>query len=86
MQIPEVGTRATGMGQGEEEEELSQDHSHLAGLRWRPRGGPLERRMSQTLRSTSTGATIPPSSMYHFWYTGQSLEISSTREERPKQK
>src|ERR1043165_9056354 len=49
MQISDVGTKVTpGMGHGSDFLVLSQDHSHLEGLRWRPKAGPLSFSRVQT--------------------------------------
>ena len=43
------GTRGTPtIGLGTEQEGSNHDHSHLAGLRWRPRAGPLDLKRAQT--------------------------------------
>jgi hypothetical protein len=77
IQISEVGTKVTpSMGQGSVLLSLSQDHSHFEGFRCRPRAGPFSFNKAQTFSRTGTDATIPPSSMYHFWYSGFKLEIS----------
>src|SRR6185312_545807 len=89
MQISSVGTSTTPAspkGHGVLMLELSHDHSHFLGLRTRPSGGPLTRSSSHTWRRMGTGATIPPSSMYHFWYTGPRAAISSTKGASAKQK
>ena len=64
----------------------SQDHSHFLGFRTRPSGSPPTFRISHTFFSNSTLPTIPPSSMYHFWYTGWRAAIWSMRDWRPQQK
>jgi len=65
---------------------FSHDHSHFWGFRNNPRDGPLTRRICQTFMSTGTVATMPPSSMYHFWYSGPRARISSTKGASAKQK
>jgi len=89
MQISSVGTRGTPSslrGQSAVVLAFNHDHSHLFGLSLSPSGGPFSFSNFQTWRRTGAGATIPPSSMYHFWYSGLKARISSTKGARARQK